>query len=87
MTVYDVAMSLGRTYEDVGEVAPSSAEDFVGLAEICERLGVKRATASNWSNLRSATSGFPQAVARPRMGPVYRWSEVETWARDKGYLP
>lgn len=82
--MYDVAMSLGRPYPPDAEV-PASAAELVGLAEVCDRLGVSRATASNWSG-RRASSGFPEAIARPRMGPVYRWSDVEEWAREKGYL-
>jgi hypothetical protein len=79
-------MSAGRSYADVGQEAPPEGEDFVGLAEIAERLKVSRATASNWSGRRTI-SHFPDAIARPRMGPVYRWSEVQAWAKEKGYLP
>lgn len=77
-------MSLGRPYPPDAEV-PASAAELVGLAEIGERLGKKRATVSNWS-IRRGVSDFPEAIARPRMGPVYRWSDVEAWAKSKGYL-
>jgi predicted DNA-binding transcriptional regulator AlpA len=63
----------------MSEVVTAVAEDeLVGVAEISERTGMSRAAVSNAAT-RRASSGFPEPVSDLRMGPVYRWSEVEAW--------
>lgn len=76
-----VTMSLGRPYPPGAEI-PASANTLVGIAEIADRAGVPRPTASMWA-LRKETSEFPEAVARLRMGPVYDWSEVKVWLESR----
>jgi transposase len=67
--------------------------DLVGVDEIAQRLGVPRGTVSMWQ-----TRGWPSgSSANPVKAPkpvatisgrmhVYRWSDVERWARATGRL-
>jgi transposase len=67
--------------------------DLVGVDEIAQRLGVSRGTVSMWQ-----TRGWPSGgSAKPAKAPqpvatisgrmhVYRWSDVERWARATGRL-
>ena len=54
----------------------TSAEDFIGVAEIASALGVARNSA--WRYTRR--SGFPEPVSRPASGPIWRRVDVEDWA-------
>lgn len=49
-----------------------------GVAEICERLGVKKSRASMWATRRDYT-GFPEPVVPLRCGDVYDLREVDRW--------
>lgn len=67
--------------------------DLVGIDEIAERLGVARNTASMWQTRgwpageRGAKVKAPEPVAtisgRIR---VYRWRDIERWAKASGRL-
>jgi hypothetical protein len=61
------------------------ADDLVGAAEIAERLGLASTSVVRDWRLRHAD--FPAPVRRLRMGSVWRWSDVERWARATGRLP
>jgi hypothetical protein len=54
---------------------------LVGAAEIAEMLGgLSRQRVSQLT----AEEGFPAPVARLRMGSVWRYTDVATWARQSG---
>ena len=58
--------------------------DLVGAAEIAERLGLNHATSvHSW---RKRYADFPLPVVELKMGLIWRWSEVEAWARRTGRL-
>lgn len=57
-------------------------EDLVTAAEIGRRLGVSRQRAQQLSQ----TGGFPTPLGRLGHYTVYRWHDVETWARARGRL-
>ena len=58
--------------------------DLVGAAEIAERLGLSLPqTVHDW---RRRHADFPEPVATLRMGMVWHWPEVESWARRTGRL-
>jgi predicted DNA-binding transcriptional regulator AlpA len=49
--------------------------ELVGVAEVCDRLGIKRMTLK-----RLRDSGkFPAPVAELRAGPVWRLADIEAW--------
>ncbi len=56
--------------------------EWLGLAEIAERLGVKRGTADVWRH----RGLLPEPEATIGGRPAWRWSTVETWARTTGRL-
>lgn len=60
-----------------------AAEDFVGVAEIAERLGVGTSVVHDW---RRRHSDFPAPVLRLRMGLLWVWTDVARWARESGRL-
>jgi hypothetical protein len=62
---------------------PDYAE-LVGVAEIAERLGVRKAQVTNWSH-RAPTNGFPVHVHQVTAGRLWRWPDIERWYR--GYVP
>jgi predicted DNA-binding transcriptional regulator AlpA len=49
---------------------------LAGIREIADLLGVSRQRA----NQIAATKTFPKPLARLAMGPVWRLSDVKTWA-------
>lgn len=65
-----------KTFSTLSPVEP------VGLQEIAERLGVKRATADMWK-LRGLLPE-PKWVVGGR--PAWEWDDVADWARSSGRL-
>jgi len=60
------------------------SSDLVGAAEIAERLGLTHVTSvHSW---RRRYGDFPEPIAELKMGLLWRWSEVEPWARKTGRL-
>jgi predicted DNA-binding transcriptional regulator AlpA len=51
--------------------------DPVGLADIAERLGVRRQTAKDWKN----RGLLPEPRWHVSGSPAWDWSEIEKWAR------
>jgi chromosome partitioning protein len=61
------------------------AADLVGAAEIAERLGLAHVPSVHaW---RRRYDDFPQPIRELKMGLIWRWSEIEVWARRTGRLP
>ncbi len=58
-------------------------EDIVGASEIAERLGVSSSVVHDWQRRYDE---FPSPVIRLRMGLLWLWNDVETWARSTGRL-
>ena len=57
-------------------------DDLVGTVEIAQRLGVRDHNVVNtW---RRRHSDFPAPVATLRLGRIWRWDDVEKWARKTG---
>jgi len=57
-------------------------EELVGVSEIVERLNLSsREAVRSW---RRRYPDFPQPVARLRIGEVWAWADIETWARATG---
>ena len=71
----------------------AKALDLVGIDEIADRLGVDRRTVSVWQG-----RGWPAGKRGAKVKPptllatisgyhvVYRWADVERWARASGRL-
>jgi len=59
-------------------------DDIVGVAEIAERLGVGTSVVHDW---RSRHESFPAPLLRRRMGLLWHWPEVFSWAAATGRLP
>lgn len=62
------------------------AEPFnppVGLVEIADRLGVKRATVDQWK-LRGL---LPEPRWTVGGRPAWAWRDIEQWAEDTGRAP
>jgi hypothetical protein len=58
--------------------------DLVGSAEIADRLGIAHAdTVLSW---RRRYPDFPEPVAKLRQALIWRWSDVEAWAKATGRL-
>jgi len=74
VTPFAYASSVLKTYEP---------RDLVGVAEIAERLGLGTSVVHDW---RRRHPEFPQPVVRLKMGLVWSWTEVATWARETGRL-
>jgi len=56
--------------------------DLVGAAEIAERLGLTHVPSVHaW---RRRYKDFPKPIAELKMGLLWRWSDVEVWARKTG---
>lgn len=57
-------------------------DELVGVAEIAERLG--------WDKRKVATyisrGSFIEPLQRLAMGPVWRWRDVEEYARERGWI-
>jgi hypothetical protein len=68
----------------VGNLAAELYAELVGVAEIAERLGVRKAQVTNWSH-RAPTNGFPAPVHQVTAGRLWRWPDIERWYR--GYVP
>ena len=56
--------------------------DPVGIAEIAERLGVKRQTAALW-NYRGLLPEPPWVISGQ---PAWNWPDIKTWAKETGRL-
>lgn len=57
--------------------------DPVGIAEIAERLNVKRQTVDIWRHRDLLPE--PRWMVGGR--PAWNWDDIEKWARDSGRLP
>jgi hypothetical protein len=57
--------------------------ELVTAAEIGRRLDVSRQRAQQLSQ----QPGFPEPLGRVGNYVVYRWADIERWARGKGRLP
>jgi len=55
----------------------------VGIPEIAERLGVKRATVDQWRHREVMPAPAWTVAGRP----LWRWADVKTWAEDTGRMP
>ena len=74
--------------EDAGPCATS----IVGIAEIAERLGTTEKVVATWQ-ARGWPAGRPRKAEPPKCEAiisgrfsVYRWAEVERWARESGRI-
>lgn len=56
--------------------------DPVGVADIADRLGVKRQTVALW-NMKKR---LPPPDWQLRSGPLWHWPRVKKWAKDAGKL-
>jgi hypothetical protein len=56
--------------------------DPVGLAEIADRLGVKRQTAAVWRTRKV----LPEPSWTVSGAPAWNWPDIEAWARSTGRL-
>lgn len=56
--------------------------DLVGVSEVGERLG--------WSRQKVATyvgrGLFPEPIAELKMGPIWRWEDMEQVAKQRGWI-
>lgn len=60
--------------------------ELVGTAEIADRLGMKQqAIVHTWR--RRYPESFPQPVLVLTQGMIWRWPDIEHWARSTGRLP
>lgn len=57
--------------------------DFVGTAEVAERLNVKQSTVHQW---RHRPLEFPDPLFTLKTGPVWEWAAVREWAQATGRL-
>ena len=55
-------------------------ERFVTDAQVARRLGVSRDRVGGLAS----RPDFPAPVARIEHAPLWRWSEVQAWARPEG---
>jgi hypothetical protein len=63
----------------VGRVEP---DDLVTTGEIAERLGCSRETVRLYALGRRGRGGFPPPLGSvTQRSPLYRWSDVASWAR------
>lgn len=56
--------------------------DPVGVAEIADRLGVRRQTVAVWK----VRGLLPEPEATVSGGPCWQWATIEEWAREEGRL-
>jgi len=61
-----------------------SPNDVVGIPEIADKLGVKRATVDVW---RQRNVGFPEPTHTVGGRPAWLWVPVAAWAYHTGRLP
>jgi predicted DNA-binding transcriptional regulator AlpA len=54
-------------------------QDLVGVTDIAERQGVAVNTAWRWSR----RDDFPEPIGAIGRRPVWRWRDVERWARKR----
>lgn len=78
--------SYSDVYEDVAEIDDITRSDFVGVAEISERLTkhagreITRSNVTTWINRRDTQkNGFPKPLTTLAMGGLYSWVEVLDW--------
>lgn len=53
-------------------------DDLIGVAEIAEALDVARNSAWRYT----CRPGFPEPIARPASGPIWRRVDVDAWAAE-----
>lgn len=58
-----------------------SDEALLGLSEVADFLDTTRQSVANW---RQRKEDFPEPVADLRSGPIWRRTEIETWAAENG---
>lgn len=58
-------------------------QDPVGVAEIADRLGVKRQTVAVWK----VRGLLPEPDVQLAMGPLWAWPSIAKWARKTGRMP
>jgi predicted DNA-binding transcriptional regulator AlpA len=60
-----------------------SRTDLVIAVDIAKRLGISPQRV----NVLATTPGFPKPLGKLGRSLVWRWSSIESWARDTGRLP
>lgn len=56
--------------------------EVAGVAEIAKEYGVRATVVSMW-DARRDTNGFPEPLARLKMGPVYLMPAVREWHKTR----
>ena len=60
---------------------PIDPDDIVVASEIADRLGVSSSVVHDWQRRYDE---FPEPVRRLRMGLLWSWPEVRSWAQQTG---
>jgi predicted DNA-binding transcriptional regulator AlpA len=60
-----------------------SQTDLVIATDVAKRLGISPQRV----NVLAAGPGFPKPLGKLGRSSVWRWSQIERWARDTGRLP
>lgn len=68
----------------VATVLAMAEADPVGIVEIAERLGVRRATVDQWRY--HETGGFPAPKWTVGGRPAWDWSDIKRWAESTGRI-
>ena len=58
--------------------------NLMGPAEVAEYLGWPPRKVAAY--LATEKAGIPKPIVRLKMGPVWRKSDIERWARERGYV-
>lgn len=65
-----------------GDAEPVSPDDIVGASAIADRLGYSHPESVH--TLRRRDASFPQPIARLKRALLWRWPDVQAWARSTG---
>lgn len=57
--------------------------DLMGAAEVAAYLGWKPSRVADYWSKRAA--GIPDPIIRLKCGPIWRRSDIEEWALERGY--